>query len=51
MLKYSRYNGKFVCQECKAEVGEARFYIKSYDLTWMCDEKHLSKVNIYARGY
>ena len=51
MHKYSKYAGTFVCQSCKAEVYEARFYNKSYDLTWMCEQKHLSKVNLYGRGY
>lgn len=51
MLKYSKYFGKFICHQCKAEVGEARFYRKTYDLTWMCNDKHLSKVNLYIRGY
>lgn len=51
MPKFSIYQGTFVCQECKAQVLEARFYLKSYDLTWMCSEKHLSKVNLYTKGY
>ena len=51
MLKYSKYAGVFVCQHCKAEVLEARFYNRSYDLTWMCSDKHLSKVNLYSKGY
>ena len=51
MRKYSVYKGKFLCQKCKEEVLESRFYIHSYDLTWMCNSKHLSKVNIYGRGY
>ena len=51
MPKFSIYPGKFLCQDCKMEVKEARFYTKSFDLTWLCDNKHLSKVNLYARGY
>ena len=51
MHKYSIYSGKFVCQKCKSQVLEARFYIGSFDLTWMCDDKHLSKINLYGRGY
>ena len=51
MHKYSKYVGKFICQECKSEVNEARFYIKSFDLTWMCNNKHLSRINLYGRGY
>lgn len=51
MPRYSLYSGTFICQECKKEVSEARFYNKSYDLTWMCNDKHLSKVNLYSKGY
>ena len=51
MSKFSEYTGKFVCQVCKEDVSSLRFYYKTYDLTWMCKDKHLSKVNIYARGY
>jgi hypothetical protein len=51
MLKYSQYPGKFKCKKCEEEVDRARFYIESYDLTWMCKQKHLSRVNLYARGY
>ena len=51
MPNFSEYSGKFVCQECKQEVDNARFYIKTYDLTWMCIDKHLSKINLYVKGY
>lgn len=51
MYKYSKYKGIFACQFCKKEVLEARFYSKTFDLTWMCEDKHLSKVNLYGRGY
>lgn len=51
MPKFSEYPGKFICHQCKSEVYLARFYRKTYDLTWMCGEKHLSKINLYVRGY
>lgn len=51
MHKYSKYSGNFICHQCKSEVSEARFYKKTYDLTWMCADKHLSKVNLYTKGY
>jgi hypothetical protein len=51
MPKYSLFPGTFFCHECKGEVNEARFYFQSFDLTWMCSDKHLSKVNLYIRGY
>lgn len=49
--KFSVYNGTFVCQKCRAEVAKARFWKDTYDFTWMCDCKFVSKVNLYARGY
>lgn len=51
MPKYSIYDGIFICQQCKENVGQARFYRESFDLTWMCSLKHLSKINLYVRGY
>lgn len=51
MSKYSVYNGTFLCQKCGKSVEEARFYNHSYDFTWMCSEKHLSKVSLYRKGY
>ncbi|MEY3311894.1 MAG: hypothetical protein RL348_1237 [Bacteroidota bacterium] len=51
MPRYSKYNGQFFCQKCSQVVNEARFYRSSFDLTWMCSDKHLSKVNLYGRGY
>lgn len=51
MNKYSVYNGQFVCHDCKNIVGQARFWKDTYDLTWMCSKNHVSKVNLYVRGY
>lgn len=51
MPKYSKYQGIFICQKCSEKVIEARFYRDTYDFTWMCNSKHLSKVNLYGRGY
>lgn len=51
MARYSVYSGIFFCQKCNSEVDSARFYRESFDFTWMCDQKHLSKVNLYVRGY
>jgi hypothetical protein len=51
MPRYSEYPGQFACQTCKEDVGLVRFYYSSFDLTWLCLNKHLSRVNLYARGY
>ena len=51
MRKFSIYKGIFVCQKCKKEVSEARMYYETLDFTWMCEDRHLSKVNFQSRGY
>jgi hypothetical protein len=49
--KYTLYPGKFICHTCKAIAATARMYKETQELTWMCTEKHLSKVTFNARGY
>jgi hypothetical protein len=49
--KFSNYPGKFTCQKCKSDVPKARFWRDTYDLTWMCDCKYVSKVNLDVKGY
>lgn len=51
MRKFSLYSGQFPCHKCKKEVTEARLYLETLDFTWMCEEKHLSKVNLNGKGY
>lgn len=51
MNKFSVYEGVFPCQKCKAEVYRARFWRDTYDFTWMCECKFVSKVNLYGKGY
>ena len=46
MASYTVYHGAFICQECKAEVGTVRLYADTKEFTWMCREKHLSRVLI-----
>jgi len=40
------YSGIFLCKKCSVEVYSLRFWIDSGDTTWMCDEKHVSRVNL-----
>lgn len=42
--KFSIYPGKFPCKKCNQEVTSLRLWLDSGDLTWMCTEKHLSRV-------
>lgn len=44
--RYTIYSGKFKCQKCNADVNSSRFYPENKDITWMCNSKHLSKVNL-----
>ena len=49
MPSYTVYHGKFLCHECKAEVTSLRLYAETKEATWMCKEKHLSKVSFNKR--
>jgi hypothetical protein len=49
MPSYTVYHGKFICHECKAEVTSLRLYAETKEMTWMCREKHLSKVYLGKR--
>lgn len=49
MSKYNIYTGKFKCQQCGADVSSIRSYPENKELTWMCSEKHLSRVNLNVK--
>ena len=49
--KFGSYEGIFTCQKCSGPVLKARFWRDTYDFTWMCDCKYVSKVNLYGKGY
>jgi hypothetical protein len=49
MANYTVYKGKFLCHDCKMEVFSLRLYPETKEITWMCKEKHLSKVNLGRR--
>jgi hypothetical protein len=44
--KFTIYPGKFLCRECKEEVKSMRLWFETGDATWMCSQKHLSKVQL-----
>jgi hypothetical protein len=44
MANFTVYYGKFICHECKAEVKSLRLYPETKEATWMCKDKHLSRV-------
>jgi hypothetical protein len=42
--KFKIFAGKFPCKKCNEEVTSLRLWLDSADLTWLCSQKHLSKV-------
>jgi hypothetical protein len=44
--KFFSFQGKFICQKCKKDVTAARFWQESGDATWMCSNKHISRVEL-----
>jgi hypothetical protein len=49
MARYEIYTGRFPCHTCKVEVTTLRLYSDTKELTWMCPEKHMSSVLLYAK--
>lgn len=49
MASYTVYPGKFLCHTCKMEVGTLRLYPETKEATWMCKDKHLSRVSFAKR--
>lgn len=49
MSKYNVAQGKFPCHTCKEVVSSLRHYIADGDLTWICSQKHLSKVSLVVK--
>lgn len=49
MAKYNIYHGTFLCHTCKTEVKTMRFYEGTKELTWMCQDKHITTVNLNTK--
>jgi hypothetical protein len=47
--KFFSFQGKFICQKCKQDVTEARLWRESGDATWMCTNRHISRVELVAK--
>ena len=45
MASYTIYSGQFLCHECKQEVKTLRLYAETQEATWMCKDRHVSKVS------
>lgn len=46
---YIIFNGKLTCKKCHEEVSSFRFWPESGDTTWMCSQKHVSKVELVPK--
>jgi len=44
--EFTVYPGKFPCKKCGIDVTSLRYWGESGDATWMCENKHISKVNL-----
>lgn len=44
--EFTVFPGKFLCKQCGKEVISARLWSGSGDVSWMCSDKHLSKVGL-----
>jgi hypothetical protein len=42
--KFKVFSGKFACKKCHEEVSSLRLWLETADVTWMCSQKHISKV-------
>ena len=42
--KFKVFSGEFHCQSCKEVVNSLRLWLETADLTWMCSQKHISRV-------
>lgn len=49
MAKYNIYHGEFPCHTCKVVVKTIRSYPDTKELTWMCPEKHMSRVSLNVK--
>jgi len=49
--KYSIFEGRFPCKTCKKEVKTIRIYKATGMASWMCQDRHLSEVELFKVGY
>ncbi len=49
MSKYTVYSGKFLCHTCKDLVTSLRSYPETKELTWMCKDKHMTRVDLNTK--
>ena len=44
--KFKSFPGQFECHKCKEHVFSLRLWIDTASVTWMCSQKHISKVQL-----
>lgn len=49
MASYNIFPGKFKCHTCKGEVTTLRLYEETKVITWMCRDKHVSRVSLQTK--
>jgi hypothetical protein len=49
MARYTVVYGDFPCHTCKEVVKSLRQYIEEKELTWVCSQKHMSRVSLDVR--
>ena len=42
--KFKTFKGTFPCHICKEDVLSLRLWLDTASLTWMCSQKHITKV-------
>jgi len=49
MASYNIFPGKFKCHTCKSEVTTLRLYEETKVITWMCRDRHVSRVSLQTK--
>ena len=44
--KFKTFEGQWPCHTCKEVVPILRLWLETADVTWMCSNKHISKVQL-----
>lgn len=49
MGRYEIFYGQFPCHTCREVVSSLRSYPEVKELTWVCSQKHLTKVSLRTK--
>lgn len=45
---FMSFTGEFICKTCKEVSKSARFWYSTSEVSWICKDKHISKVGLKA---